>query len=153
MFRILSFVNTSFCFLFGYAFSARHLPPSRNCGLCHLSISCWFSPFVWPPSHHDPSLREGFDFGFPCFRACVLLQFAFLRLAAPTTPTIRGRVLTAVSLAIAPFSSRPPCHTDGTRQVLTDGLASYSVCVSFNYSLRVFPGVIAKPFREVSVGF
>ena len=49
MFRILSFVNTSFCFLIGYAFSARHLPPSRDCGLCHLSISCWFSPFVSSP--------------------------------------------------------------------------------------------------------
>ena len=47
--------------------------------------------------------REGFDFGFPCLRACVVLQFAFLRLALPATPTIRGRVLTVVGLAIAPF--------------------------------------------------
>ena len=32
---------------------------------------------------HDGSLGERFDFGFPCLRACVLLQFAFLRLAPP----------------------------------------------------------------------
>ena len=31
-----------------YVFSARHFPPSRDCGACHLSISCWFSPFVSP---------------------------------------------------------------------------------------------------------
>ena len=142
-----------FRFLFRYAFSARHLPPSRDCGLCHLSVSCWFSSYVSPAPATMVACGRVLTFGFPCLRDCVLLQFAFLRLAAPATPTIRGRVLTAVSLAIAPFSSRPPCHTDGTRQVLTDGLASYSVCVSFNYSLRVFPGVIAKPFREVSVGF
>ena len=35
------------------------------------------------PPRHDGSLREGFDFGFPCLRARVLLQFAFLRLAPP----------------------------------------------------------------------
>ena len=29
--------------------------------------------------------REGFDVGFPCLRARVLLQFAFLRLAPPPT--------------------------------------------------------------------
>ena len=135
-----------FCFLFRYAFSARHLPPSRNCGLCHLSISCWFLPLSRPP-RHDGSLRERFDFGSPCLRACVFLQFAFLRLASPAAPTIRGRDLTVVGLAIAPFSSRPPRHTGGTRQVLTDGLTSYSVCVSFNYLLRVFPGFIPRPFR------
>ena len=67
-------------------------------------------------------------------------------------PTIRGRVLTVVGLAIAPFSSRPPRHTGGTRQVLTDGLP-YSVYVTFNYLLRVFPGFIARPVRGVEVGF
>ena len=105
------------------------------------------------PPCHDDSLREGFDFGFPCLRACVLLQFAFLRLDPPATPTVRGRVLTMVGIAIAPFSSRPPRHTCGSRQVLADGLPSYSVCVSFNYLLRVFPGFIARPFRGVGVGF
>ena len=35
------------------------------------------------PPRHDSSLREGFDFGFPCLRACALLQFTFLRLAPP----------------------------------------------------------------------
>ena len=67
------------------------------------------------PPRHDGSLREGFDFGFPCLRACVVLQFALLRLASPATPTICGRVLTVVGLAIAPFSSRPPPATLAVR--------------------------------------
>ena len=58
-----------------------------------------------------------------------------------------------VGLAIALFSSRPPRHTGGTRQVLTGDLPSCSVCVSFKYVLRVFPGFIARPFRGVGVGF
>ena len=69
-------------------------------------------------------------------------------LAPPATMVACGRVLTVVGLAIAPFSSRPPRHTGGTRQVLTDGLP-YSVYVTFNYLLRVFPGFIARPFRGV----
>ena len=52
------------------------------------------------------------------------------------------------------MSSRPPRHTGGTRQVLTDVLPSYGVCVSSkNYFLRVFPGFIARPLRGVGVGF
>ena len=54
------------------------------------------------------SLREGFDFGFSCLRACVLLQLAFIRLAPPATLTMHGRVMTVVGVAMAPFSSRPP---------------------------------------------
>ena len=60
------------------------------------------------PPRHDGSLQEGVDFGFPCLRAGVLLQFAFLRFAPPATPTIRGRVLTVVGLAIAPCRLAPP---------------------------------------------
>ena len=101
-------------------------PPSRNCGLCHISLSCWFSPFVSSP-RHDGSLREGFDVGFPCLRACVL-HFAFFRLAPPATLAVRGRFLTG-------------------------GLPYYSDCDSFNYFLRVFPGFIARTFRGVGVGF
>ena len=65
-------------------------------------------PFLSRPPRHDGSLREGFDFGFPCLRACVLLQVVFLRLAPPVTLTVRGRVFTVVCLAIELFSSRPP---------------------------------------------
>ena len=137
MFRILSFVNTSFCFRFGYAFSARHLPPSRDCGLCHLSISCWFSPFVSPP-RHDGSLREGFASGFPCLRACVLLQ---IRLSSSSPPRCADDTRAGFDggwSCHSAFFVSPPRHTGGTRQVLTDGLPSYSVCVSFNCFLRVF---------------
>ena len=97
------------CFVFSFDMRFRlGTPPSRDCGLCHLSISCW-SFFLAPPAT-IVSLREGFDFGFLCLRACVLHQFVFLRLAPPVTPTIRGRVLTVVGLAVAPFSSGPPPH-------------------------------------------
>ena len=57
---------------------------------------------------------------------------------SPATLTVRGRVLTVACLAIAPFSSRPPRHTGGSRQVLTGGLPSYSVYVSFNYFVHAF---------------
>ena len=60
------------------------------------------------PPRHDGSLREGFAFGFPCLRACVLLQIRLSSSSPPAAPTIRGRVLTGVGLAIAPFASRPP---------------------------------------------
>ena len=65
-------------------------PPRGTVG-CHLSISCWLSPFRLAP-RHDGDLREGFDVGFPCHSACVLLQFAFLRLGPPATMAVRGRI-------------------------------------------------------------
>ena len=76
------------------------------------------------------------------------------------------------------FVCVPPRHAGGTREVFDGGLSYhsaffvsppatlavrgrffdgglpyYSVCVSFNYFLRVFPGFIARPFRGVRVGF
>ena len=49
MFCLLFFVMHVFLFSLCYAFSTRHFPPSRDYWLCHLSISCWFSPFVSTP--------------------------------------------------------------------------------------------------------
>ena len=111
-----------------------------------------FRLFVSLPRHYG-SLRKGFDVGFPCLSACVLLQFAFLRPAPPTTLTVRGRVLTVVCLTIAPFSSRPPDTLAVRGRFLTGGLPYYSVCVSFNCFSSRFPGFIARPFRGVGVGF
>ena len=82
-------------------------PPRGTVGCATFPFRVGFRLLSRPPCHDD-SLPEGFDFGFPCLLACVLLQFAFLRLAPPATPTIRGRVLTVVSLAIAPFRLTPP---------------------------------------------
>ena len=82
-------------------------PPRRTVGCAMFPFRVDFRLFHRRP-RHDGRVREGFDFGFPCFRAYALLQFTFLRLAPPATLTIRGRVLTVVGLAIAPFSSRPP---------------------------------------------
>ena len=109
-----SYLRDARCFVFSFDMRVR-LGTFPLAGL-------WVVPpfrFVWVfasclPPRHDGSLREGFGFGFPCLRACVLLQFAFLRLAPPATPTLRGKVLTVGGLAIAPFSSRPPRHTGGT---------------------------------------
>ena len=135
-----------FVFFFDERFRLGTSPPRGTVGCATFPFCVGFRLLSRRP-RHDGSLRESFDFGFPCLRACVFLQFAFLRLASPAAPTIRGRDLTVVGLAIAPFSSRPPRHTGGTRQVLTDGLPSYSVCVSFNSFLLVFPGFIARPSR------
>ena len=74
-----------------YAFSARHLPPSRDCRLCHLPISCWFSPFFVSPPRHAGGPREGFDVGFPHHSACIFLQSPFFVSPPPATLAVRGR--------------------------------------------------------------
>ena len=129
-----SFLCDPRCFVFSFDMRFRRgtSPPREAVGCATFPFHVGFRLSSRPP-RHDGSLREGFDFGLSCLRACVLRQFAFLRLVPPATPTISGRVLTVVGLVIAPFSSRPIRHTGGTRQVLTDGLPSYSVCVSFHY--------------------
>ena len=108
MFGLLSFCDAR-CFVFSFdmRFRLGTSPPCGTVGCATFPFRVGFRLLSRPPCHDD-SLREGFDFGFPCLRACVLLQFAFLRLVPPATPTIRGRVLTVVGLAIAPFSSRTP---------------------------------------------
>ena len=70
----------------------------------------------------------------------------------PATLTVRGRVLTVVCLAVAPFSSRPSATLAVRGRFLTGCLPYYSDCVSFNYFLGAFPGFIARPFRGVGVG-
>ena len=57
-------------------------PPRGTVGCATFPFRVGFRLFSRSP-RHDGSLPEGFDFGFPCLRACVLLQFAFLRLAPP----------------------------------------------------------------------
>ena len=57
-------------------------PPRGTVG-CATFPFCVRFRLLSHPTRHDGSLREGYDFGFPCLRACVLLQFAFLRLAPP----------------------------------------------------------------------
>ena len=64
-------------------------PPSRNCGLCHLSISCWFSPFVSPP-RHDGSLREGFDFGSLVFAPVFSFNSSFFVSPPPSRRRYAG---------------------------------------------------------------
>ena len=105
------------------------------------------------PPRHDGSLRAGFDFGFPCRRACVLLQFAFLRLAPPAMLAVRGRVLTVVCLAIAPFSSRPPATLAVRGRFLTGGLPYYSDCVSFNDFSSRFSWLHSQAVQRCESGF
>ena len=93
------------------------LPPPRG------SVGCATFPFrvgfrlLSHPPRRNGSLREGFDFVFPCLSACVVVQIAFLCLAPSATLTVRGRVLTVVGLVIAFFRLAPPRHTGGSRQV------------------------------------
>ena len=127
---LIFFVMHDILFSLYYAFSARHFPPSRDCGLCHPSISCWFSPFRLSP-RHDGGLREGFDVGFPCHSACGFLQFAFLRPPSATL-VVHGRLFTVVCLIISPSSSRPSRHAGGTREVFEGGLPYYiKQCLRF----------------------
>ena len=74
------------------------LPPSPRG-----TVGCATFPFhigfrLFSPPRHDGSLREGFDFGFPCLSACILLQFPFIRLT-------------------------PPRHADGTREGFDGGFS------------------------------
>ena len=49
MFYLIFSVMHAISFLFGMRFQLGTSPPSRDCGLYHLSISCWFSPFCLAP--------------------------------------------------------------------------------------------------------
>ena len=116
-----------FCFLFAMRFQLGTPPPSRDWVVPPFHFVLVFA-FSSRPRHYG-GLREGFNVGFPCHSACVLLQFAFLRLAPPATLAVRGRFLTAVCLIIAPFSSRPHHHAGGTREVFGGGLPYCSACI------------------------
>ena len=96
-----------FGFSFDTLFRLGTFPPRGTVGCATFPFRVGFGLLSRPP-RHDGSLREGFDFGFPCLRACVILQFAFFRLAPQATPTKRGRVLTVVGLAIARSRLAPP---------------------------------------------
>ena len=81
IFFVMHAILSSLC----YAFSARHFPPSRDCGLYHLSISCWFLPFRLAPRHAG-GLRERFDVGSPYHSACV----SFNRLSSQRWRSVGG---------------------------------------------------------------
>ena len=144
LFFVIHVIWFSMCFQLGTS------PPSRDCGLCHMSLSCWFSPFVSTP-RHDCSLREGFDVGFPCLRACVFNSPFFV--FPPATLTVRGRVLPVVCLAIAPFSSPPPATLAVRGRFLTGGLPYYSDCVSFNYFSSRFSWLHSAAVQRCGSGF
>ena len=152
-FCLLFFVMHVFLFSLCYTFSARRSPPSRDCGLCHLPFSCWLSLFVSPPRQFG-GLREGFDVRFPCLSACILLQFAFLRLAPPRHAGGSREGFDGGLSYHSAFFVSPPRHAGGTREgFLTVGcLIIVSAFRSITF-LRVFPGFIARPFRRVGVGF
>ena len=127
-------------------------PPRGTVGFATFPFRVRFHPFVSPP-RHDGGLQEGFDVGFPCHSVCVLLQFAFVRLVPSATLAVRGRFLTVVCFVIAPFSSRPPHHAGGTREIFDGGLPYYSVCVSFNYFSSCFPWLHIQAVLRCGSGF
>ena len=76
-----------FCFVFALRFQLGATPLVGLLVVPPFHFLVGFHLFVSPP-RHDGGLREGFDVGFLCLSACVLLQFAFLRLA-PSPPRWR----------------------------------------------------------------
>ena len=153
LYVLSSFLRDARCFVFSFdmRFRLGTFPPRGTVGCATFPFRVGFRLLSRPP-RHDGRLREGFDFGFPCLRACVLLHFVFLRLATPT-PTIRGRVLTVVGLAIAPSSSRSPRHTGGTRQVFDGWFVLYVVCVSFNNVSSRFSWLHSQAVQRCGSGF
>ena len=138
MFCRLFFVTHVILFSLCYAFSARHFSPLAGLWVVPPFHFVLVFAFCLPPPRHCGSLREGFDHVFSCLRACVLLQFAFLRLVPPRHADDTREGFDGGWSCHSAFFVSPPRHTGGTWQVLTGGLPSYSVCVSFNYFLRVF---------------
>ena len=134
-----------------YALSASTSPPRGTVGCATFPFRVGFHPFVSHP-RRDGSLREGFDVGFPCLRACVLFHFAFFRLPPPATLTVRGRVLAVVCLAIALFVS-PPATLAVRGRFLTGGLPYYSVCVSFSYFSSRFSWLHNQAVQRCGSGF
>ena len=117
LFYVMHVILSSLC----YAFSARHFPPSRDCKLCHFSVSCWFSPFFVSSPRHAGGVREGFDVGFPYHIACVFLE--------------------------SPSTSRPPRHAGGPREVFDGGLPYNSGCVFLQLLFFAFL-LASKPSRS-----
>ena len=128
-------------------------PPSRDCGLSHLSTSCWFSLFLSRPSATMVAcgrvlmlvslvLAPVFSFNSPCFIS-----------PPPATLAVRGRVLTVVCYVIAPFSSRPPATLAVRGRFLTGGLPNYSVCVSFDYFSSRFTRLHSQAVQRCGSGF
>ena len=148
-----SFLCEARCFVFYFdmRFRLGTSPPPRDCGLCHLSIACWFSPLSRPPRHDV---------------ACGgVLAFVFL-------------VFVPVFYFNSPFFVSPPRHADDTRAGFDGGCSCHSalssgppatLAVRGRFSrmvylfivsafpsitfLGVFSGFIARSFRGVGVGF
>ena len=142
-----------FCVLFAMRFQLGTPPPPRGTvGCATFPFRVGFRRFVSPPCH-DGGLRESFDVGFSCHSACVLLQFAFLRLAPAATLAILGMFLTVVCLIIVPSRLALPA----TPAVRARWLKVVSVVLVIAFSsptvFRVFPGFMAKSSRGVGVGF
>ena len=81
MFCLLSFVMHVILFLSAMRFGLGTSPPRGTVGCAIFPFCVRYRPLSSPP-RHDGSLREGFDFGFPCLRTFALLEIAFLRLAS-----------------------------------------------------------------------
>ena len=88
-FCLLFFVMHVICFLSAMRFWLGTSPPRGTVGCATFPFCVGFRLLSRPP-RHDGNLREGYDFGFPCLRAFVLLQFAFLRLAPPPRRRFAG---------------------------------------------------------------
>ena len=111
-----------FCFLFPIRFQIGAFPPSRDCGLCHLSISCWL---VFALSSRPPATMAA------CGRVLTLVSFVI----AP-----------AFSFNSPFFVSLHPRHAGGTRVVFDDGLPYHS---AFFVSI---PATLAVRGRFLTLG-
>ena len=83
-------------------------PPRGTVGCATFPFRVGFRLLSRPP-RRDDSLREGFDFGFPCLRACVLLQLAFI-VSPPRHANDAREGLDGGWSCHSAFSSRPPLH-------------------------------------------
>ena len=127
-------------------------PPRGTVGCATFPFRVGFRLLSRPP-RHDGSLREGIDFGFPFLRACVLLQFAFLRLAPLRhADGTREGFDGGLSCHSAFFISPPPPHWRYAAG-LTGGSPCYNVFVSFNCLSSRFSWLHSQAIQRYGIGF
>ena len=113
-------------------------PPRGTVGCAVFPFRVGFRLFVSPPRHAGGP-REGFDVGFPCHSACVLLQPPFfVSLPPPRRWRLAGVFFALVCFIIALFFVSPPRHAGGTRKLFNGGLSYYSACVFLQFFFFVF---------------
>ena len=127
-------------------------PPRGTVGCATFPFRVSFRLSVSPP-RHDGGLQGGVDVGFLCHNACVLLQFAFLRLTPPRHAAGSREVFDGGLPYHSAFLRLAPPPRWRYAGDLHDGLPYYSVCVSLKYFYSRFSWLHSQAVQRCGGGF